>query len=133
MFRKFALIALLSSSSVFAAPPTKSVTLLWDYPVVPADLAGFHIYWASSPGGYAKTAAGLLDPTKAVGTVLKQSPLVTTFVDVRAPLEGPSYYVATAFDSSGNESLPSNEVVSIDTFAPVTPGNLHIGGVIVNP
>lgn len=135
MFKKLVLLAtLLSILPVSALAVTKTVNLAWD-PVVATDLAGYRIYRAPTSNGYAKTATGVLDSSKALASIVKLATGVipTTYSDTTAPVEGSNYYVATAFDTSGNESGPSNEVVVIDTIAPNQPGALRIGGVVIVP
>lgn len=134
MLKKFILLLLLVTSPAYAV--SKTVNLAWDAPTpLPSDLAGYRIYRAPTSNGYAKTAAGALDSSKALANIVKLASGVipTTYSDTTASVEGSNYYVATAFDSSGNESGPSNEVVVIDNIAPNVPGALRIGGVIIVP
>jgi fibronectin type 3 domain-containing protein len=61
-----------------------------------SDLAGYKIYRAEASGGYGAPIAILGNVTSYIATGLQV---------------GKTYYfVITAYDSAGNESLPSNEV-----------------------
>ena len=75
-----------------------SVTLAWD-PVVNANIVGYRIYYGTSTGTYTQPPRNGLDAGN-----------VTTYT-----LQGLSggrryYFVATAFDATGQESDYSNEV-----------------------
>ncbi len=93
------------------------VTLSWDAPTTNADgtaltdLAGYKIYVGKSPGIYDKATA--ID----VGNVLTKT--LTNFC------EGIYYFVATAYDTSGNESVYSNEVSKTINIAPARPTGLE--------
>ena len=89
------------------------VTLAWDANSE-EDLAGYHIYRAESPG-----TMPILE--NRIGTI----PAGTeTFTDEAIP-DGIYWWVATAYDTSDNESGPSNEVtLDLDTTAPAAPTNL---------
>ncbi len=83
------------------ATATGSATLSWTAPTTNTDgttlrdLAGFKIYWGTQRGNYPNSA-----------TI--NNPGVTAYVvDELTPATW--YFVATAFDSSGNESIYSNE------------------------
>ena len=92
------------------------ITISWDAPTTNADgtlltdLAGYKIYVSKSPGIY--TDAGI-----DVGNVLTKT--LTNFC------EGTYYFVATAYDTSGNESTYSNEVSKIIKIAPAAPTGLR--------
>jgi hypothetical protein len=60
-----------------------------------ADLAGYELFRAASPGGPFTRLAG--------GTLLSRP----AFIDTTAPPGAPSYYLVRAVDSSGNVSPPS--------------------------
>ncbi len=89
------------------------ITLAWDAPTTNADgtpltdLAGYKIYHALMSGGY--VAGTGID----VGKVLTKT--LTNFC------EGTYYFVATAYDTSGNESAYSNEVFKTIKIAPASP------------
>ena len=89
----FALFLALFSPSV-QADDTCSVTLAWD-PNSEPDLEGYRLYCGVQSGNYIR----VLD----VGNV--------TNVTVRdLPVELTNYFVVTAYNTSGLESGPSNEV-----------------------
>jgi Viral BACON domain len=78
------------------APATSSVTLTWT-PNTESDLAGYKIYRATTSGGYGAPFATLQGG-------------VTTYTATGLQVGTTYYFVITAYDSAGNESLPSNEV-----------------------
>jgi len=93
------------------------VTLQWEQEMS-ADLAGWKIYKSETPGG---PYTAIIDmpydgnelPTYEVGYTLTVSG------------EGGVYFVATAYDTDGNESNYSNEAVyEYDFVAPAVPVNL---------
>jgi len=80
-----------------AADPN-TATLGWNN-VVTVSLAGYRIYYGTSPGVYLQSYGNGLDAGK-----------VTSFL-VTGLKNGTRYYfVATAYDTMGNESVYSNEV-----------------------
>lgn len=91
------------------------VTLTWQSPTTNSDgtpltdLAGYKIYVSKASGVYA-------DAINA-GNVLTKT--LTNFC------EGTYYFVATAYDTSGNESAYSNEVSKTITIAPAAPTTLR--------
>ena len=104
-------LGLLSSTALAG-----SVTLSWDAPTTNedgsplTDLGGYTLYWATQSGGYA-APAGNLD----VGNAL------TVTVDV----PDNTWFVVTAYDTSGNQSGYSNEVNF--QLSPGVPSNLRLG------
>ena len=98
-----------------AAGSAADITLSWDAPnsnsdgTPLTDLAGYKIYVSKSPGLYADS----ID----VGNVLTKT--LTNFC------EGTYYFVATAYDTSGNESAYSNEVSKAINIAPAAPTGLR--------
>ena len=101
---------MLMASSAWAST---NVTFQWDANTE-ADLAGYNIYQSD--------ASGVYDVSKLIGTV--QAPTVQFTKNIE---DGTWYWVATAFDISGNESGYSNEVTdTFDTEAPLPPQNLTI-------
>ena len=98
----------LLSTSVMAAP----VTLSWDAPTTNedgsplTDLGGYMVYSRNASG-----PLGNVD----VGNVLTH----TTDVGDN------TFFTVTAYDTSGNESGPSNEVLF--GIAPASPTNLRLG------
>jgi hypothetical protein len=119
--RKFAFIVaaivlVLSLSAAPALPATSSVTLAWDYATAPADLAGFRIYYANAAGVVVKATNKVAEVTASA-----RQAQVPNLAD------GKACFVATAFDTKGNESGKSNEVcVDLDTTPPPVPGNIRI-------
>lgn len=87
-----------STTTTTSSTTTGVAALGWD-PVATANLAGYRIYWGTSPGMYFQTHGSGL----SVGNV-------TTF-SVGGLNSGTRYYfAATAQDSTGSESGYSNEV-----------------------
>ena len=83
-----------TSTTTTLASSTKAVSVAWD-PVASSGLAGYKVYLGTAPGTYGAP----ID----VGNVSSSS--------VNNLLVGTTYYfVVTAYDSSGLESLPSVEV-----------------------
>jgi len=79
------------------------------------DLAGFKIYCGDSTGGpYLRN----VDVPGALSTTY------TDNTNILVTGTGTSYCVATAYDTSGNESIYSVEVVIGDFLAPAAPINL---------
>jgi hypothetical protein len=86
------------------APPTSvelgTASLTWTPPTTNTDgsalkdLAGFKVYWGSSPGSYPNSQT------------LADASLTTYTVSALAP--GPWYFVVTAYSQSGRESAYSN-------------------------
>ena len=100
-----------------AAAGTKTVTLGWDYPTTVSDLAGFKVYQSSTSGQY--------DMTKPVTTVTDATARQTTLPSALG--DGSYYWVLTAFDKSGNESVKSAELAyALDATAPPAPGALKV-------
>ena len=78
------------------APMTSSATLLWNAGTE-SDLAGYKIYRATTSGGYGAPIA----------TVQGN---VTTYIAAGLQSGTTYFFVVTAYDSAGNESVSSNEV-----------------------
>ena len=98
------------SCTVYAA----QATLSWN-PNSESDLAGYKVYWGTSSGSY------------EWNTDVKN---VTSY-EVTGLVEGDTYYfVATAYDFSGNESGYSNEVSYDvpDTTPPADPEGMGVTG-----
>jgi hypothetical protein len=79
-----------------SAPTTSSATLTWT-PNTDADLAGYKTYRATVSGAYGAALA-----TVPAGTVTYQATGLSANTTY--------FFVITAYDSAGNESLFSNEV-----------------------
>ncbi len=106
-----------------------SVKLAWNPPntnadgTVLTDLAGYKIYWGTSSGNYTSSKTVSTCIACPVPTGLEEE------FDCLPLLPGTTYYfVATAFDTSGNESAYSNEVSK--TTAPAT---IPLGNVATTP
>jgi hypothetical protein len=114
------LIALTAVLTLGTAQAASTVTLAWDYGTAPADLAGFRIYYAPAPGVTVAAANKVAD----VAATARQAQAVNLS-------DGTACFVATAYDSKGNESGKSNEVCTdLDTTAPPTPGNVRVQVVV---
>lgn len=124
------LVALLIAASMLFCPvsyaATKSVGLAWEQAVADTSSAGF-AGWKI----YRKTGTG----TAAVYTLFATIPYVsqqTTYTTTQVltipdGTTGSVTFVATAYDSAGNESIYSNEAVyTYDLAPPATPINLRI-------
>ena len=77
---------------------SNTASLAWD-PVMAANLAGYRVYYGTSPGNYVQPLGSGLP----VGNV-------TSFTVTGLNRGTRYYFVATAFDRSNNESAFSNEV-----------------------
>jgi hypothetical protein len=92
------------------------VTLMWD-PNTEEDLAGYNIYHASV------SFNGVVPYGSAVGTTVAG----VEMFEYTIATGGFHYFVATAFDETGNESGPSNEVMFVaDNTPPAACSNLSI-------
>jgi len=81
-----------------------------------SDLAGYRLYQSDTSGSYTYGSGN------EVAEILAGTETCT--IDVA---DGILYWVLTAYDSNGNESEPSNEVITtIDQTAPVAPTNLQV-------
>jgi hypothetical protein len=95
----------------FAAGAVSEVTLEWD-PNPEPEVSGYRLHFGTEPGSY--------DQSRDAGN--------QTTASVSELVAGKTYYfVVTAYDASGNESLPSNEV----SFAAPWPENLLAKTVLV--
>ena len=90
-----------------------SVTLTWDANIE-NDLAGYYIYMGTAPGVTA-------DVANRIGDV----PAGTETLTYQLPQNGIYYFVATAYNASGQESGLSNECSSTIADAPQPPGGLQ--------
>jgi List-Bact-rpt repeat protein/fibronectin type III domain protein len=92
--RRIALLCGVAACLQSAAFAVQSITLVWD-PSTSAAVNGYNIYYGSASGSYTN---------KVIASNV-------TNATVSGLLEGATYYfAATAYDSSGLESDPSNEV-----------------------
>ena len=116
-----AMVAFMLASMGYAA----EVTLTWD-PNSEADLAGYRIYMTTAQGEYAYKQANPDTPNLVwEGTLddpVKLPDPQNPTAKVAIPNDCRDYwFVGTAFDLCGNESLPSNEVHFKDIYAPCRP------------
>lgn len=115
------MIVLVFASMVFSLPTVQKTTLSWDAVTLnvdgtPAtDLAGYKIYWATTSGGYINTNM------KSVGNVT-----TVNIQTIAGQLKGTYYFVATAYDTAGNESNFSNEVSASFFVGKAAPKNMVI-------
>lgn len=114
----FAVISLLLFNVASADAATIRLTFGWDANTE-ADLAGYRIYRSTTSGQYTYGAANAL---ASYGKV------TTGAADVTGAEGQRIYFVLTAFDTTGNESGPSNEVSYTipDTTAPAPPKNFLV-------
>jgi fibronectin type 3 domain-containing protein len=78
------------------APASSSATLLWNANTE-TDLAGYKVYRATASGAYGAPI------TTITGNV-------TTYVATALQVGTTYFFVVTAYDNAGNESIVSNEV-----------------------
>ena len=108
------------------ANPDADVTFAWDANSnSDGDLAGYRIYQRAPFRAYT------FGEGNEVGATLVGTETVTIRVE-----DGRWYWVATAYDTSGNESGPSNEVTAViapppDTTPPAAPTGLRPPVVII--
>jgi fibronectin type 3 domain-containing protein len=113
----FALCAMLFALCAIApaSRAASNVTFTWDAAAA-SDLAGYRLYQSATSGSYNKTTGKVCDVLAPVTTCT-----------ISGLPDGVYYWVATAYDKSGNESAYSNEVTrAFDSTAPAAPGNLKI-------
>ena len=110
LISSFVLVLFLTVSTAWAGT---NVSFMWDENLE-ADLAGYRVYRSDTSGGYDKSTDMIWEGTAITAT------------ENNVP-DGTWYWVATAYDTSGNESGYSNEVTAtLDTEPPVPPQNLSI-------
>jgi hypothetical protein len=86
------------SFTTAAATEVGTTILSWD-PVIATDLSGYRVYYGTAPGTY----------LQSIGQGIEVGNVVTYTVTGLSP--GTRYYFAvTAYDTTGNESIYSNEV-----------------------
>lgn len=114
------MIILLFVPLVFALPVGQGTKLSWTPPTTNNDgtaitnLSGYKIYWSTTSGNYTNVQS------KDVGNV-------TTIPIVNVTGSNSVYYfVATAYNTSGNESGFSNEVRNTLPLGPAVPGILQV-------
>lgn len=86
------------------------VVFEWD-PNSEEDLAGYRLYQSVTPGQY------VFGEENATGSI----PAGTETFTLQTQEDGTFYWVVTAYDTSGNESGPSNEVSADINFKPPAP------------
>lgn len=92
-----------------------TATFAWDYLNPPSDLAGFRLYMSDQPNA------------RQTGTMALTIPADRLTGTLSGVADGPKYFVVTAYDGSGNESGPSNEVTkTFDGTAPGSPQNFQV-------
>lgn len=82
----------------------------WD-PNTEEDLAGYRLYQSTTSGEYT------FGEENAIGDI----PAGTETFTLQSGEDGTFYWVATAYDTAGNESGPSNEVTADLNFKPPSP------------
>lgn len=88
-----------------------TLTVMWDANTE-EDLAGYRLYQSDTAGAY----------TYGTEHAISDVPAGTETATVQDIADGTWFWVLTAYDTSGNESLPSNEVTkTIDGTAPNAP------------
>jgi hypothetical protein len=99
---------------LLSVAPAPAPTLAWDAYPAPGNIAGIRIYSGPNlnPALGGGSVVATLAPT-AVGVTLSNLP------------PGVLHFQATAFSSSGAESLPSNDAGYTNVF--VGPTNLRVG------
>ena len=102
------IVTLATMLLLFAAyASAATVNFAWD-PNTEIDLAGYRLYQSFTYGEYSAMVAEI---SAGVETV-----------ELSGVVDGTYFWVLTAFDSSGNESGPSNEVaLTIDSTPPAPP------------
>ena len=93
------------------AEDTRTINFEWD-PCPEADIAGVRLYESTASGAY----------TYGPGNETAEVTAGINTASVTVTQEGTLYWVATAFDTQGNESGPSNEVTwTVDFTKPGAP------------
>lgn len=111
IFSIFLMVILL----ITAAHAGSNIMFAWDANTE-ADLAGYRLYQSTTSGQYE------YGPDHCLATI----PAGTETVTLGSIADGTWYWVLTAFDKTGNESGPSNEVTAtVDTVAPAQPKTLR--------
>lgn len=108
MKKLFIIICILAMAGMAHAEPAK--TFGWDANTE-ADLAGYRIYQSDISGDY--VFGGSASPNFVAEVPCgPNDPACCEYEKAASPGPG-KWYVATAFDLHGNESLPSNEIESL--------------------
>lgn len=111
-------VLLLFSNLSYAA---SQLTFTWDANTEP-DLAGYRIYQSASSGVYVYG----VDGNAVLDIPVLDIPVGTTIGTIQVS-DGIWYWIVTAYDTSGNESGPSNEVTAVlDSVPPGSPSGFTI-------
>ncbi len=101
---------LVISLALWSCTVAQAVPIMWDANTE-SDLAGYKVYRGTVSGTYSLV--------EDVGDTTNYNDIVP---------DGDYYWVVTAYDTSGNESLYSNEISkNVDTVSPLAPGTLRFG------
>ena len=99
----------------------KQLRFEWDYAQPPEDIAGFRLYGSDVSGGPYEPIVGM--PWSEVSENFS----AIRVIKVEDGVTSIKYFVLTAYDTEGNESIKSNEVFAIIDFeAPVKPYTLTV-------
>jgi len=118
---KCILFVILLLTGGLAYGQTRTVTLIWT-PSPSPDVAGYHIFRAEVQGGpYTQINSALIPHTGAAKE---------TWTDPGAPVGKTYYYVATAENTSGLQSIYSNEATwfVVNPENPLPPADFEIEG-----
>jgi hypothetical protein len=108
------LVAVIFAISLSGLALAKDIGFVWD-PNSEGDLAGYRLYESQTSGQY----------TYGPGNAVKDIAAGTETVNI-VKGDGTYYWVLTAYDTSGNESGPSNEVTyTVDETGPSPPTNFR--------
>lgn len=117
IFLSFCMLLVLPMTAEAALP--KDATMSWTAPATNTDgspledLAGYRVHCGKTTGSYTIT--------QDVGNVLEYK------VSDTLPTDGVYFCVATAYDTSGNESAYSNEVTfPLNRLAPAPPAGVRV-------
>jgi len=114
-------VIFLSMASIAGAD--NSVTFIWDANTE-TDLAGYRLYQSPTAGAY------VYGDGNQVATI----PAGTETVTLDSVADGTLFWVLTAYDTSDNESGPSNEVsATMDSTPPGAPTILNITAIVKMP
>ena len=93
----------------------KTISFGWNQ-VIPNDFAGWKLYASQSPN--VEIISDNLVATIAYGGEIQEEYTSNQIISVADGEKITYYFVLTAFDIDGNESVPSNEVSEIFDFEP---------------
>lgn len=113
------ILTIVLAVSAYALPTQQKTTLSWSAVTTNVDgslctdLAGYKVYWSTTSGTY--------NNVKDVGNVT-----TINIPTVIGQLKGTYYFVVTAYDTIGNESLFSNEASGSFFVGKASPANLKL-------